>query len=100
MFLLEKYADYIDTKTIISGGQYYYNHQMEDINWIEKNKLTAKAHGTETYDVSLTIENDHLIDHQCTCPIEQKTICKHKTALIIHLQEERFQDILAKGTTP
>jgi len=93
MIPLDKYADYIDIETLTRAGQYYYEGKIIDIQWNE-NILSAEALGTETYQIKLTIVENNIAEHICSCPIDQEDLCKHKVGLIIHLQEERLRKIL------
>lgn len=67
-------------------------HEEERFSDFEKcgDTYTMTAHGTEDYEVSVTVENDgNVVDFDCDCPYHQGPVCKHVVALLFTIIEKR-----------
>jgi len=94
-FHLENLADYITENNFANGAQYFYDGKITKIKRTEK-LLTATVLGSKIYNVEISITKDLITDHNCTCPIDNNILCKHKVGLIIYLQEEKLKKMHAK----
>ena len=76
---------------ILSRGYEYYEDGLVEYVLLKGNIVTAKVEGSETYDVSVEIDNGIFIDGDCTCPYASDgSYCKHMAALLYYLDNENL----------
>ena len=81
-----------NTRILSRGYEYYEDGLVEDV-LLKGNIVTAKVLGTETYDVSIEIDNGIFIDGDCTCPYASDgSYCKHMAALLYYLDNENLDE--------
>ena len=84
------FKDDFNTRILSRGYEYYEDGLVEDV-LLKGNIVTAKVLGTETYDVSVEIDNGIFIDGDCTCPYASDgSYCKHMAALLYYLDNENL----------
>lgn len=67
------------------GHDYYYMDKVCDVE-VDGPFVRAIVKGSETYAVTLTIENGVFIDGECSCPyFESGEYCKHMAAVLYYL---------------
>ena len=86
------FKDDFNTRILSRGYEYYEDGLVEDV-LLKGNIVTAKVLGTETYDVSVEIDNGIFIDGDCTCPYASDgSYCKHMAALLYYLDNENLDE--------
>ena len=86
------FKDDFNTRILSRGYEYYEDGLVEDV-LLKGNIVTAKVLGTETYDVSVEIDNGIFIDGDCTCPYASEgNYCKHMAALLYYLENENLDE--------
>ena len=86
------FKDDFNTRILSRGYEYYEDGLVEDV-LLKGNITTAKVEGSETYDVSLEIDNGIFIDGDCTCPYASDgSYCKHMAALLYYLDNENLDE--------
>ena len=84
------FKDDFNTRILSRGYEYYEDGLVEDV-LLKGNIVTAKVEGSETYDVSVEIDNGIFIDGDCTCPYASDgSYCKHMAALLYYLDNENL----------
>ena len=86
------FEDDFNSIILSRGYEYYEDGFVEDV-LIKDNIITAKVEGTETYDVSVEVDNGIFIDGDCTCPYASEgNYCKHIAALLYYLDNENLDE--------
>lgn len=86
------FKDDFNTRILSRGYEYYEDGLVEDV-LLKGNIVTAKVEGSETYDVSVEIDNNIFIDGDCTCPYTSDgSYCKHMAALLYYLDNENLDE--------
>lgn len=86
------FKDDFNTRILSRGYEYYEDGLVEDV-LLKGNIVTAKVEGSETYDVSVEIDNGIFIDGDCTCPYASDgSYCKHMAALLYYLDNENLDE--------
>ncbi len=86
------FKDDFNTRILSRGYEYYEDGLVEDV-LLKGNIVTAKVLGTETYDVSVEIDNGIFIDGDCTCHYASDgSYCKHMAALLYYLDNENLDE--------
>ena len=86
------FKDDFNTRILSRGYEYYEDGLVEDV-LLKGNITTAKVEGSETYDVSVEIDNGIFIDGDCTCPYASDgSYCKHMAALLYYLDNENLDE--------
>lgn len=67
------------------GLEYFKSGDVCDIHAVDSRKVTAKVHGTQTYKVTLKLENAAVIG-SCTCPYDE--VCKHMVAVLLKAKQQ------------
>jgi hypothetical protein len=74
------------------GREYYNRGLVKNVSFDSAgNKVSANVTGGEKYSVSIYSENGEIFG-SCTCPYED--VCKHITAVLIHISENDFEEEL------
>jgi hypothetical protein len=85
---LNSFEQYIDETILKRGFQYFKKGLVNEPEELMKGEYEAIVDGTEPYTVNLTIKNDVVTGHICTCPYEAGPVCKHIAAVIFYLQQD------------
>lgn len=86
------FKDDFNTRILSRGYEYYEDGLVKDV-LLKGNIVTAEVLGTETYDVSVEIDNGIFIDGDCTCPYASDgSYCKHMAALLYYLDNENLDE--------
>ncbi|MGB7339963.1 MAG: SWIM zinc finger family protein [Phototrophicaceae bacterium] len=68
---------------IFERGKNYYESRMIISPVIRGNRLEAFSQGSMIYQVSATLEAEHIGSASCTCPYDWGGLCKHLVALLL-----------------
>ncbi len=87
----QKYFD----KSILDRGYAYYNNN-EIISVLKnKNQVTAKVSGSETYEVNIDL--DDLSSMSCSCPYYKGgNKCKHLAAVLFAIDDHKYEEVIVK----
>ena len=74
------------------GWDYYQSGCVRNVKPIGRG-FTAIVDGSHEYDVSIILEDGHVIDMFCDCPYaEDGSHCKHMAAVLYRISEEDFEE--------
>jgi len=91
LFKLSEFLDYYVDKFIKQRGfEYFQQGRVREVN-IENNVVHANVIGTISYFVELEFDKDLFpLSLICTCPYNEKGICRHIVAVLYKLNYEGF----------
>lgn len=70
------------------GAQYHQDGCVSNFKWTEEG-IEAQVEGTELYNVSIELDDEHVIGMDCDCPYaEDGNYCKHMAAVLFRFEEE------------
>lgn len=76
------------------GWDYYQSGCVRNVKPIGRG-FTAIVDGSHEYDVSIILEDGHVIDMFCDCPYaEDGSHCKHMAAVLYRISEEDFEEYI------
>lgn len=80
------------SKIILTRGKHYYNNGSIRNFHKDGNRYIASVKGSMTYRVSITIENESIIEMDCSCPYANEGhYCKHMAAVLYKIEEQESQ---------
>ena len=85
---LNQFEQFIDETILKRGLSYFKNGYVSEPEEITHNVYEAIVEGTEDYTVELTIKNETIVEHVCSCPYDMGPVCKHVVAVIFYLQQD------------
>lgn len=88
--VLNEFEQYIDETILKRGLQYFKKGYVEDVEEISPNQYEATVHGSETYTVTMDLENGVIVDTTCDCPYDYGAFCKHQVAVMFYLQKDNL----------
>lgn len=88
---LNEFEQLIDETILKRGLAYFKGGAITDFSKISNGEYEAIVSGTEDYTVQLEVENNTIIEHNCDCPYDMGTVCKHVVAVIFHLQQDELE---------
>ena len=87
----QKYFD----KSILDRGYAYYNNNEIICVLKNKNQVTAKVSGSETYEVNIDL--DDLSSMRCSCPYSKGgNKCKHLAAVLFAIDDHKYEEMQVK----
>ncbi len=84
---LHSFEQQIDETILKRGLQYFKKGLVNEPEETGLGEFEAIVEGTEPYIVRISIHNDVITEHLCSCPYDMGPVCKHVVALIFHLQQ-------------
>lgn len=70
-------------ETIVKRGfEYYRKGRVKDLEQVDDDVWRALVEGSEVYDVKITIAQDNVKQHLCSCPYDLGEFCKHEIAVL------------------
>jgi len=87
---LNQFEQYIDETILKRGLSYFKKGLVEDPEELSPGFFEAIVEGSESYRVTVSIKNEIITDHSCTCPYDLGPVCKHIAALLFALQAEKL----------
>lgn len=88
---LSEFEQYVDETILKRGLAYFRGGAIVDFSEISNGEYEAIVSGTEDYTVQLEVENDTIIEHNCDCPYDMGSVCKHVVAVIFYLQQDELE---------
>ena len=88
---LDEFEQLIDEKILKRGLSYFKGEAITDFVEVSTGEYEAIVSGTEEYTVQLEISNNIITEHNCDCPYDMGSICKHVVAVIFHLQQDELE---------
>lgn len=85
---LNEFEQLIDERILKRGLAYFKGGAVSDFSEISKGVYEAIVFGTEQYMVQLEIKNNIIIEHDCDCPYDMGSVCKHVVAVLFYLQQD------------
>ena len=95
---LTEFELHIDETILNHGLQYYKKGLVNEPEEIAPGEYEAIVEGTEPYTSQLTIKNEVITEHVCSCPYDMGPVCKHVVAVIFHLLQNEL-DLKVKSKT-
>lgn len=91
LFKLSEFLNYYVDKFIKHRGfEYFQQNRIKDLKF-DNNVVNATVIGTKSYSVEIEFDKDLFpITLVCTCPFNEKGICKHIVALLYKLNYDGF----------
>jgi len=97
---LTEFELHIDETILNRGLQYYKKGLVHEPEEVAPGEYEAIVEGTEPYTVQLTIKNEVITEHVCSCPYDMGPVCKHVVAVVFHfLQNELDLKVKSKKKT-
>lgn len=87
---LNEFEHIIDETILKRGLSYFKNGYVTEFSEISNGEFEANVSGTEEYTVTLKVENDIIIEHNCDCPYDMGPVCKHIVASIFYLKQDEL----------
>ncbi len=88
MINIYNFGDFIDTRIISRGFNYYQNNHIISVEETEKNNFEAQIRGSSVYITSIELTEDLEISFCfCDCPYDYGVYCKHIVALLYYLSD-------------
>lgn len=97
---LNQFEQIINETILKRGLSYFKSGAIADFTEISTGEYEAIVSGTEDYTVRLKINNDTVIEHNCDCPYDRGSVCKHIVAVIFHLKQDELQLNESQVKTP
>lgn len=88
---LNHFEQYINEPILKRGLQYFKQGYVGEPIDVGLGKFEVLVQGSEEYTVKLTIKNNIITEHVCSCPYDLSAVCKHVTAVIFYLLQEQLQ---------
>lgn len=87
---LRHFEEYIDEPILKRGLSYFKKGFVHEPAEIRPGDYEAVVEGSEEYTVKLSIRNGVITEHSCDCPYDMGAVCKHVTAVIFYLEQEKL----------
>jgi hypothetical protein len=97
---LNQFEQIIDETILKRGFAYFKSGAITDFSEISSGEYEAIVSGTEDYTVQLEVKNNTIIEHNCDCPYDLGSVCKHVVAVIFHLQQDELELTLSSPNSP
>lgn len=88
---LNDFEQIIDEKILKRGLAYFQSGAITNFSEISNGEYEATVSGTKEYTVQLEIKNNIIIKHNCDCPYDLGSVCKHLVAVIFYLQQDKLE---------
>ena len=88
--------------TYLRGTRYYSSQAVTNVKWNKANQqYFATVKGSNDYNVSVSLQDNSVISHQCNCPAHAKHegACKHVVALLLFISDYYEQKNAKKPDT-
>jgi hypothetical protein len=87
---LYEFEQIIDDKILTRGLSYYREGSVIDFDEISKGLYEAKVLGSEIYDIQLKVVKSTIVEHNCNCPFDYSSVCKHIVAVVFYLLKDEI----------
>ena len=87
---LNSFEQLIDETILKRGLEYFEQGCVSEFNTIATNEYEAIVEGSEDYTVNLTLQNDIVVSHFCTCPYDLGPVCKHEVAVLFYMLQDEL----------
>lgn len=75
-------------ETIVKRGRdYFRKERVQDLEEVDDGVWRALVEGSEVYDTTVTIKEDEITKHRCSCPYDLGEFCKHEIALLYAIKQ-------------
>lgn len=88
-FTLDRFEQRIDPSILSRGISYFERGYVRELTETAPGTYKAQVEGSHLYKVQIKIENNVVTHHHCDCPYQHSPICKHKTAVLLHLTQQK-----------
>lgn len=85
---LDGFEHVIDEVILERGLSYYENDAIVDLEINADGSFEAIVSGTEEYHVALSVVDNKVTAHNCSCPYDFGPVCKHIVAVILCITED------------
>ncbi|MBI4995181.1 SWIM zinc finger family protein [Candidatus Peregrinibacteria bacterium] len=82
------------------GFEYYRKGRVKDIEQVEDGIWRALVEGSNVYDVKITLSDDAIKEHRCSCPYDLGEFCKHEIAALYAVRADIHGDTLNNEDKP
>ena len=73
------------------GIEYFEDDRVRDYNYCD-NEIIARVDGTEPYDVHIWLDDENVLDMECSCPYaEEGKHCKHMAAVLFAFERMLYK---------
>ena len=87
MINLKNFEDWIDSKIVTRGYQYFDNGYVVSIEQKEDHVFEAQVDGSARYNVTVELDDQNNIgDSYCDCPYDMGDYCKHQVAVFLAIR--------------
>ena len=84
---INDFQNEINEKILLRGKKLFKDEKVKELHQNE-NDWSAVVSGSIDYQVHISIENDNITEHNCSCPYDQGPICKHQVAVLYAIKEK------------
>lgn len=88
---LDRFEQEIDSTILDRGFKYFRKNAVVDYNELPAGKVEAIVEGSDNYHVQLTIRNNEITEHVCSCPYDLGPVCKHVAAVIFYMKQTELR---------
>ena len=89
---LKNFESEIENKIVGRGLSYYKGGDVKKLEKVSENEFSAVVFGTEKYSVYVKLNGETIVEHECDCPYDFGTVCKHKVAVFYAIRDGNFSD--------
>ena len=97
---LKSFEKEINSKILQRGIDYHNQKNIIKLTETSKNEWHALVKGTETYNITIKIENDTITHSTCDCPYEMGPVCKHLVAVFMEIRNPTTESSNNKKSKP
>lgn len=85
--LLSDFENFVSPKIYARGEAYYYDDAVFHLNEETPGEWVAHVHGSEDYNVEISLKGNRLDSWYCDCPYDGE-FCKHVVATLLKIREK------------
>ncbi|WP_291720035.1 SWIM zinc finger family protein [Bernardetia sp.] len=86
---IHDFESHIETRFVDRGFHIYEQDYIQEIETIGKGEFTATVLGTTFYEIYVELDEEEVVDWNCTCPYDG-WICKHVVAVLYYLRDSKM----------
>ena len=84
---LQHFESVIDRGVLSRGREYFDNGSVCRLKKIKSGEWVASVHGTEAYNVRVSLKDSDVYAHSCSCPYDRGPVCKHVVAVLFAIRK-------------
>ncbi len=85
---IASFENHLDEAILKRGRTYFAKGCVKDLEQVDDGVWRASVEGTEIYDTTVTIVNNEITYHRCSCPYDFGEYCKHEVAVLYAVRQD------------